>query len=379
MAETLMRGRQVRDGAIQRDDLDASTAGQAVIRKVIAGTNISLTYTGTDSGTGDVTISASGGSGLPAGADTNIQFNDGGVFGGGADLAWDKTTNTLKLGGADTGVEMTGITNEPAIPAAEKLRMYVKNVAGRLLLKWVGPSGVDMSVQESLGENLVSLISPGSGTAMSVLGCAVTNVGTVSHPAPATTNLLTQTRRSVNTSTTTAGALASTRCTVFECWRGNATGRGGFRIIGRFGLTTLAAGMRAYIGVTDTATTAATNIDPTTSTTPGKIGMAINTNSGNWNLVHNASGTAPTVIALGANFPVNTTDLLELQLTAAPNASSVGYRVMNLSTGNSTSGTITTNLPSATTWLGRVIWATNNATAAAVAWTLSRFYLGTDY
>ena len=58
MAETLRRGRQVRDGAIQRDDLDVSTAGQAVIRKVIAGTNISLTYTGTDSGTGDVTINA---------------------------------------------------------------------------------------------------------------------------------------------------------------------------------------------------------------------------------------------------------------------------------------------------------------------------------
>ena len=379
MAETLMRGKQVRDGAIQRDDLDVSPAGQAVIRKIIAGTNISLTYTGTDSGTGDVTISASGGGGLPAGTDTNIQFNDGGVFGGGADFAWDKATNTLKLGGTDTGVEMTAITAEPATPAAGKLRMYVENVAGRLLLKWVGPSGIDMSVQESLGENLVSLISPGSVTVMSTLGCGINNVGTVSHPQPATTNLLTQTRRAVNTSAATAGSLAATRIINFECWRGNAAGRGGFRIIARFGLTTLAAGMRSLVGVTDTATTTATNIDPTTSTTPGKIGMAINTNSGNWNLVHNASGTAPTVIALGANFPVNTTDLLELQLATAPNASSIGYRVMNLSTGNSTSGTITTNLPSATTWLGRVIWATNNATAAAVAWALSRFYLGTDY
>ena len=58
MAQTLLRGEQVTDGSIKRDDLNVSTAGQAVIRKVIAGTNISLTYTGTDSGTGDVTISA---------------------------------------------------------------------------------------------------------------------------------------------------------------------------------------------------------------------------------------------------------------------------------------------------------------------------------
>jgi hypothetical protein len=137
--------------------------------------------------------------------------------------------------------------------------------------------------------------------------------------------------------------------------------------------------MRAFVGLTDTATTAPTNIDPTTSTTPGKIGMAINANTGNWNLVHNATGVAPTIIALGANFPVNITDSLELQLFAAPNAATIGYRVTNWTTNLSTTGTISTNMPANTVFLGRTIWATNNATAAAVAWSMSRFYLGTDY
>jgi hypothetical protein len=137
--------------------------------------------------------------------------------------------------------------------------------------------------------------------------------------------------------------------------------------------------MRAFVGLTDTATTAPTNIDPTTSTTPGKIGMAINANTGNWNLVHNITGTAPTVIALGANFPVDATTMYELVLFSASAGSSVGYRITNQTTNATTSGTLSTNLPALATLLGRTIWATNNATAAAVAWSMSKFGLETDY
>jgi hypothetical protein len=40
-----------------------------------------------------------GGGGTPGGLDTQIQFNDGGAFGGDAQLVWNKTTNTLTLDG----------------------------------------------------------------------------------------------------------------------------------------------------------------------------------------------------------------------------------------------------------------------------------------
>lgn len=147
----------------------------------------------------------------------------------------------------------------------------------------------------------------------------------------------------------------------------------------RFKLDTLAAGNRAFVGLTDTATTAPTNIDPTTSTTPGKIGMAINLNTGNWNIVHNITGTTPTVMALGANYPVNTTDSYELVFFCNLAGTAVGYRVKNMTTDISASGTLTTNIPALATLLGRVIWMTNNATASAVAWSLSKFGLETDY
>lgn len=59
MARTNVRGSQINDGSVQRVDLDTTTTGQAVIRKVIAGTGISISQTGVDSGTGDVTVGLS--------------------------------------------------------------------------------------------------------------------------------------------------------------------------------------------------------------------------------------------------------------------------------------------------------------------------------
>jgi hypothetical protein len=40
--------------------LDATTVGQAVVRKIVQGTNVTLSSTGADSGTGDVTVSVMG-------------------------------------------------------------------------------------------------------------------------------------------------------------------------------------------------------------------------------------------------------------------------------------------------------------------------------
>lgn len=63
MSQTQFRGTQVNDRTITRDDLDVATAGKAVVRKIIAGSGVSLVFTGVDSGTGDVTITATGGGG----------------------------------------------------------------------------------------------------------------------------------------------------------------------------------------------------------------------------------------------------------------------------------------------------------------------------
>lgn len=57
MARTQLTGFQVLDGGVQRDDLNTTIAGQAVIRKLLAGNGMRLqASTGVDAGTGDVTV-----------------------------------------------------------------------------------------------------------------------------------------------------------------------------------------------------------------------------------------------------------------------------------------------------------------------------------
>jgi len=56
MAEYIDGATDILGGSIIRYDLNTTTPTQAVIRKIIAGTGVSITSTGVDSGTGDVTI-----------------------------------------------------------------------------------------------------------------------------------------------------------------------------------------------------------------------------------------------------------------------------------------------------------------------------------
>ena len=51
---------QIKNGEVKRADLNITTSGSSVIAKLLQGSGISLTSTGADAGTGDVTISATG-------------------------------------------------------------------------------------------------------------------------------------------------------------------------------------------------------------------------------------------------------------------------------------------------------------------------------
>ena len=63
---------------------------------LIAGSNVVIS-TGSN---GAVTISSSASGGSPGGSNTQIQFNDSGVFSGSANLSFNKTTNSLSLSGS---------------------------------------------------------------------------------------------------------------------------------------------------------------------------------------------------------------------------------------------------------------------------------------
>jgi hypothetical protein len=48
----------------------------------------------------------------PGGSDTQIQFNDGGAFGGDADLTWDKTNNVLNIGGTPPAAATSSLNQD---------------------------------------------------------------------------------------------------------------------------------------------------------------------------------------------------------------------------------------------------------------------------
>jgi len=218
----------------------------------------------------------------------------------------------------------------------------------------------------------IALIAPGATTAPTVFGTAQTSVGTLSHPALAVTNNATQTRRVVNTSSGTAGALASTRGTQAEC-----CGTNGYTFIIRFTFETIPAiaTFRAFFGLVDVIT-APTNVVPTTSTTPGKIGVGCAANTGNLYIINCITGTTPTTYHLSSgDFTVQTQIVYELKLVCAVGGASVVWTMTNVTNGYYETGTLTTNIPAAATYLDYAMWTCNNTLASASAFSIVRMYM----
>ena len=270
--------------------------------------------------------------------------------------------------------------SDPAAASAGTLRLYAHSHAGRLLPKFIGPSGVDQPLQPSFFSNGIQCYMPGTTTAPIVIGGpALTNVGTVSHPVLASTNLRTQTSRWNTLSAATANSVAENRSAVLRVWRGDAAGLGGFFHRCRFAIVSAVANQRAFFGLTSSTAAFSTTQEPNALTNIIGIGNGL----GQTTLrvyANDGSGTAAEV-DLGVTFPANdSTAVYDFTLFAVPNGSTVGYEVTNLTTGAHVLGTIANaDLPASTTFLAWRAYLNNGGTAAAVNYDVMRAYIETDY
>lgn len=316
------------------------------------------------------------------------------------ELGLDLTTSQYKIGdgvtawnslpygslsGAVSGLDFNE-TSDPSPPTGA-ITMYAKSVGGRIMPKWIGPSGVDTPIQPFLGGNAIGYWRPpGSSTAVpGILGYgALTAVGTATTRAVTTTNTFTRMRRLGYVSASTAGALASIRQTVTQITVGDGT-NGGFHKVTRFGISDAAtvAGARMFIGISAT-TSAPTNVEP--STLLNCFGVGHGASDTNLKIYYGGS-SAQTPIDLGSDFPINagSADAYELVLFSPPNENgTIKWRVTRLGTAFTASGTVNGSggviLPATTTLLS-YMWGyrTNNATALAVGLDLVSDYIETDY
>ncbi len=316
---------------------------------------------------------AGGGGGSPGGNSGEIQYNNAGAFAGAANV---------EIHGGD----LVYIENaSPTTPAAGTVKAFARNVAGRMMLAIMGPSGLDTSLQPHFGRNAVVKWEPaGNSTTISATraaGLTATGSGTAANVG--TSNLYTYMKRIeylVTTAATTA--VAGFRSTAAQYSIGGpSAGLGGFHFICRWGPATGVSTTtnRAFVGLVN-STTAPTDVQP--SSVIFMIGMGWDAADTNIQMMHNAGGTA-TKIDLGASFPVPTADrtkVYELAMFAPPGTTqSVTYLVTDLVSGATATGTITTNIPTTTTLMAPKGWMSVGGTSSVIGIALMGLYIETDY
>ncbi len=267
----------------------------------------------------------------------------------------------------------------PAAPGAGSgVRLFARK-RGRILPASIGADGQINPLQAAFGQKSIGFIQAnGGGNASFVqVGLLMTVTGAFVARTWATTNILTQSRRVGTNSSAPAGNNASFRDTLLPWWRGNAANLGGFHFVIRFGLSTITATRRWFVGFTSSISAIA-NADPSALTSA--IGVGQDVADTDVQFMHNdAAGTCTK--STGSLAIVSPTDaqLLEVQIYCPPNSSSVFMTFEKLGTGLITEYEATSNLPPNTTQLAWQLWLNNASTASAVGLDLSAVYIESEY
>ncbi|MDB5420670.1 MAG: hypothetical protein JWR59_617 [Brevundimonas sp.] len=179
--------------------------------------------------------------------------------------------------------------------------------------------------------NFNATIPAASSTTVSVLGSAVSAIGTATPRSIGTSNYFTRQRRIGYVSSAGSGAgINSTQ----DFYRD-----GGVGLYARFGIASYVAGMAVGVGI-------GMGLSGTNFSLNHQFGFGKRTDDTNMQLLTNNGGTA-NAVDLGANFPANTggVDWYEALLLLPPGGAAGFYRLRRLNTGHMVQGTTATQLP----------------------------------
>jgi hypothetical protein len=238
----------------------------------------------------------------------------------------------------------------PAAPPTGNIVQYAWNNAGRILPSFIGPSGLDSALQPSLFGNTTVMWLPGTTTIAAInWGVSWTVNTTQATPAITNTNFMSQMRRATFTTTTTAANVSGVRSTSPICWRGNATGQGGFFFSTRFGVLTYTATMRVWCGLS--ALTTALAADP--SATNDTVCMSKDTDETVWQVMTRDTSAASKTSTGRNTAAAGATEIFEFTAFCKANDNKITVRVVDITTGTVLVNNVekASNLPTANVML----------------------------
>jgi hypothetical protein len=267
---------------------------------------------------------------------------------------------------------------DPAAPSVNGVRIYSKNVAGRMLPKWKGPTGADTPFQAALFKNNVVMWNPGA-TSGYMIGSLVTAIVAGVSVLPSTTNRYTSLRKNTFTAATGVNTMNSLRGEPIF-YRGAIPTSGGFFFFCRAGFNTWTPTNRLFVGMC-VDTTALLTADP--STKFNMLGFAVDTADTAISFMHNDGVGVAIKETIAVQPALATNNVYDFFIYCKPNDSVVYYRIDDLSSNVTLiDSSITLDLPTTTALLIPTCaigpGATNaGATAASVG--VNRMYIESDY
>jgi hypothetical protein len=277
-------------------------------------------------------------------------------------------------------ITLSELATSANTPSANTVTVFGKSVGGRILPAFIGPSGLDATLQPHTGRNKIALATPNGGDAVvTLVGLALTATGTASAATTAATNRYTWIRKIeylVTVAATTA--VAGFYSTIANFARGTGTD-GGFHYVCRFGPATgvASANRRLFVGMSNLLVPP-TDVNP--STLLNMIGVGYDSADTNIFIMHNdGAGTATKVDTSIVKPSADRTIAYELALFAPPGAAYVDYEFTQLNASTVFRGRISTDLPAATTFLAPRGYTSVGGTSSVTGLALMGLYIETDY
>jgi len=276
-------------------------------------------------------------------------------------------------------------TGNPTAVSGEAL-YAARAVATRVMPTVTEPSGRTYPLQGHLAYKNIRQWRFGAGTASTTLATTIgpfpiTSTGTITIGTPSTSNPYT---RSTVSTGTTAGTSVTTRCSTTNVGAVVAGSRWYYSAM--FGVNTFSASqasVTAFVGLI-AGNAAISGINPTTATTPARLGMGFAGTASNW-VINNASGTAVSTAALtsgSGRYTINSN--IKYQLDMWSDGTNYYWQVAAIALGGDptlldiNSGTFSANVPASGTLIYPQMMITNGTVAAAQIMEYMHVTLETD-